>query len=173
MSDDVSPEAVVAGEAAAAAVEELHSRQETQQEAATAVVAAEIAAGTAEGAAETSEAALATASVSASVAEEAADTANAAGVAVLTLEEQVAEIRAGQEATHAAITDMRDFFNRRFPEVEEPQQAFEEVAVNDRTESGNSGGRPSDSAGSEEGGEKDGGRPPEKRRGLRHRASRN
>jgi len=171
MSDEVSAEAAVAGEAAAAAVEELQSRQETQQEAATAVVAAEVAAGMAESATEASEAALDAVSATAAVAEEASITADAAGEAVLSLEEQVAQIRAGQQETHAAIVDMRNFFNSRFPEVEPPEQTFEEVAVNDRTESGNHGGGSPDSA-SKEGGEAGSGAAPEKRHGLRHRANR-
>lgn len=171
MGDDLSPEATVAAEAAASAVEELHAREEVVSEAVAASETASIAAMEAEDAhaaasqAETyAEASYAASAETAEVAETAAVIAYATAEEMLFLR---AELEADRVARDAALSDIRQFIDERIPAAP-PEPIVEEVEAHDGTADirNPSGGESSEGNGAQTGAQSSG---PEKK-GLRFRS---
>jgi hypothetical protein len=149
MTDEQSPEATVAGEAAAAAVEELHSREEVAETAVTAVIAASDAESTAEVAFTQASAASETAAIAADLAVEAQQSATEAQQAVYLTAEALETIQAQNDAK---LREMREYIDSRIPL---PVQAAEssdvqEIEVNDGTARVSDSGGESDSGDSAE-----------------------
>jgi len=161
----------VAASAAAAAVEDLQSREavaeqaaEASTDAAVASVDAAVATDTAQVAAETSVVAAETSLEAEAVAEQAAETADAAAVVALTTDErleQMMELQRGQTAQLQRLIDR-----------ETPDQALatgvQEVSVTDVRTTDNSDQQQSSSGPEGSGGEE----PSTRQRGLRRRAGR-
>jgi hypothetical protein len=135
----VSAEASVAGEAAAAAVEELHAREAVVDAAETAEVEASIAAGTAEEAREEATAAAETSAVAVGAAVEAQQTAEEAAGIGLSAHEQLAGVRQELTEIRPMLAEMyQDWRDRKDAESAEP--VVEEVPVNDRAAADNANG---------------------------------
>lgn len=168
---EMSPEATVAGEAAATAVEELHAREDVAESAQEASVAASLAVGEASVAVETADTAVGIAAESFETSQEAAATAEAATEAIASVGYATAAALEELDARNEQrMREMREYVDSKIPVgppvTEQPE--FEEVEVN--------GGSPiSDNrTGSEaEGGDSEtGAGQPEKptaRYGLRHK----
>jgi hypothetical protein len=175
-SGEISAEATAAGVAAAAAVEEIQSREALTDEVETAAIDASVALGQAdtavqiaahaeertETAVEASQAAIETSAVTAEVAY-----ATAA---------QLEEIAANQARIESALGDMRSYIDSRIPAVsEEPTgPEFEEVEVTNggiRNSGGADGSESGETGSAEAGAESEShGEPSQKnRRKLRHR----
>jgi hypothetical protein len=132
MTDEQSPESVVAGEAAAAAVEELKSREATEETAVAAVITASEAQLTAEDAGFAASAAAETAVIAAENASEAQGAAaSAQEAAYLTAE----ALQAHCDDTDAKLREMREYIDSRIPlsTPTAPDDAVEEIEVNDGT----------------------------------------
>lgn len=164
-----SPEAVVASEAAANAVEELHAREEVDQAATEAVVIADAAVGQAQEAVLRAEEADSTAAVAVAISENAVENAEAA------IEQNQALAYATAEAFDAfcaaqdeKMRGMREYIDSRIPlpTVKPETPEVEEVEVNGADVS-NSGGQSKSSASAEAAS----GSAAEKRYGLKHRKS--
>lgn len=132
---EMSPEAVVAGEAASIAVEELHSREEQAEQAAMAELGASEAIGMASdaqaAAMEATGAAAAAYETAAMVAEEVEDTRTTATEAVIVAETAVDYA----EQNHREIGELKDMFAQflaRTASQESPESNVQEVAVDER-----------------------------------------
>lgn len=166
-----SPEAVVASEAAANAVEELHAREEVDQAATEAVVIADVAVGQAQEAALRAEEADSTAAVAVAISENAAENAETA------IEQNQALAYATAEAFDAfcaaqdeKMRGMREYIDSRIPlpTVQPETPEVEEVEVHGADVSNS--GRQSESSPSSE--SNSSGSAAEKQRyGLKHRKS--
>ena len=166
-----SPEAVVASEAAANAVEELHAREEVDQAATEAILTADTAVEVASNAAVEAQAANSNAIYATDAAAEATQTAQAALEQNQALAVATADVIEAQESElDRKLREMREYIDSRIPlpTVEPTTPEVEEVEVhgtdvsNNRGQSESASGAKADSAGSAA----------EKRRyGLKHRSS--
>lgn len=181
MSDEMSPEATVAGEAAATAVEELHSREAVVDAATLAAMEASDASATAYEAHSEASQAVTYAETATAMASDAQATAQEASeVAAVTAYMTEEAFNAHREETDAMLREMREYIDSRVPlpaPVEETP-AFEEVEADGataRTDVRNSDG--SDTGDGETGGSSSGGEEsnsgeaagPKARYGLRHK----
>jgi len=167
---EISVEASVAGEAAAAAVEEVQSREEVAEQASGAAMIAMSAEATAVDATDRAAAAQDTAVVATEIAADASDSAAQAqeqtqAVAALTVE----MFEAYRAETDEKLRAMRDDISSRIP-LPDPQPAFEEVDADVRTNVSNTGQSGTGESGSDGTGTGQAGEPPQARRGLRHRS---
>jgi hypothetical protein len=126
-----SHEATVAGDAAAAAVEELHAREAVIEAAEDAAVEATIAAGTAEAAVEEAEAAAETSGVAVVAAIEADQKADAAIDLGASAHEQLAGVREELSQIRPMLSDMYQDWQAR-KDAENAASQVEEVPVNER-----------------------------------------
>lgn len=131
--DNLSVEASVAGEAAAAAVEEVQSRQETDAAATEAVLTADVAAEAASDAENTAHAAAETSIIAAETASLAEQSAQAAQEQTQAVAYATAEaFEALRAETDEKLRAMRDDISSRIP-LPTPQDTVEEVDANERT----------------------------------------
>ena len=170
MSDtETSPEATVAGEAASAAVEELHAREAVAETAADAYVEAAVAADVAVQAEERATDAVEASSVAVEVAVQASEEAQQAqqateAVAYMSLE----AYEAHRVETDEKLREMREYIDSRIPlPTQEPVNQVEEVEVNGGTGNSDSGAGPGTAEGSSS--EEGASQKPSARYGLRHK----
>jgi hypothetical protein len=177
MSDtDVSVEATVAGEAASAAVEEVHAREEvveTAQSAAVEALEAVIVASEAEQSAQAAESTAAVAVEVAATAQESAEQAQQQTEAVAWATQEA--FAAHQSSTDEKLREMREYIDSRvpLPTPEQTQPEYTEVEATAHgigTDVSNSGTGEAGSSGEESNGAAQGGF--EKQYGLRHRRKR-
>lgn len=164
-----SPEAVVASEAAANAVEELHAREEVDQAATEAIITADVAVETSAVAVEQATVANENAAYAADSANEAREVAEVALQQNQALAEATADVIQEQESEiDRKLREMREYIDSKFSlPMEQPNQV-EEVEVNGGP--GNSDNRTGgDSAEANGGSEEGASQKPNQRYGLRHK----
>jgi hypothetical protein len=168
MADEPSTEAVVAGEAAAAAVEEVQARQEIDAAATEAILTADVALAAASEAEQTTAVAIETSVMAIDSATEAQVAAEQAQESVATVAYMTQEAFTAQNAaTDEKLREMREYIDSRIPlPIPESTPAVEEVEVGHGTAVSDSHGR-SESAGAGEAGSE--AESAQKRYGLKHR----
>lgn len=169
MSDSLSVEAAVAGEAAAAAVEEVQSREAVDAAATEAVITADTAIENSTLAVESALSAQSQSDEAVRAAAEAAESAAAASEQAATVAYMTEEAFATYNAANdAKLREMREYIDARVPLPTPSQSTVEEVDADDRTSVSNPGesGTSEDTSQGEVGSAGGAG---EKKRGLRHR----